>query len=147
MASGIYNAGILGIVNRSIDFVGDDIRVALIKTGAGFVFDKTHATLAAALGSAECDATGYVPKVASGKSIAQNDAVTPVTFRLGDITWTGLGGALNNTLDGVLVYLHTGNPATAVPLFWGDSNNLGSNGSDVVAEFDAYEGIAHLTNA
>lgn len=146
MASGIYNAGFLGIVNRSIDFINDDIRVALVKQGAGFVFDKTHATLAAALASAECNADGYVRKVASSKAIVANGVSMPVTFRLADITWTGLGGTVNNTIDGLIVYKHTGNDATAIPLFWGDSNNLGSNGSDMVADFHADEGVAHVNN-
>lgn len=147
MASGIYNAGIKQVVDRTIDFVGGSIKVALIKAGAGFAFDKTHTSLATALGAAECAATAYARKTLAGKSIAAVSAAVPFALKATNPTWAGLGGAANDTLDGAVVFFDTGTgDANCVPLAWLDPTNLVTNGSDVQLQFDATNGIIYLTN-
>lgn len=146
MATGIYNAGLLKLCDRTIDWANasTDIRIALVKSG--FTFDKTHTALSTALGANECDATAYVRKTTASRTIAANSSSNPVTWRVPDVTWTALGGASNNTLDGAIVYLYNVSDASAVPLFYLDPSNLVTNGSDVLLDMDGSAGVGGLTN-
>lgn len=149
MASGLYNDALLKISNRTIDWVSGSIKVALIKNGAGFSFDKTHTALSTALGTAESAATNYVRKTLTGKSIAAVSSTVPTAFKASNPTWTGLGGAANDTLDGAIVYFDpTGSSADSActPIAWLDPTNLVTNGSDVQLQFDATNGVFNQTN-
>lgn len=89
----------------------------------------------------ECDATDYVRKtITSGITITVDDANNRTDIDIGDITWTGIGGATNNTLAALLLCYDNdtgaGTDANIIPLLKWDFVYTTAD-IDLVAVFNA----------
>jgi hypothetical protein len=132
MADVVYNLA----KKTNIDWATADIR-ALLLGGASVPAgardpDLTNvAALLAVSGTTEVNATNYVRKTTTRTDTANN------TDNRGDqaisaaITWSAIGGALNDTIRAVVFYVYNASDASAVPYSYHDlSTPVPTNGSD-----------------
>jgi hypothetical protein len=103
----------------------NDAIVALLLKSAGLPadaalvdYDNVQALLAGP--ADECDATNYVRKVVTGLVVTVDDANERIDIDCDDPTWTGLGGATNNSLAKIVFCYNPdttgGTDADLVPL-------------------------------
>jgi hypothetical protein len=150
MTSMMINAIMAQLAAAGINWAtATDIR-ALLMVGAGNTV-KTDATVTAALANAnvdECAATNYVRKTLSGK--AATDSGNKVLLDADNLVWTALGGAVNETITGVLIYkgtLLSADDGTNVPLIsLALASSLTTNGGDVTITKDATNKWGYLNN-
>lgn len=127
----------LGAANDAIVF-------ALIKA-SGLEADaaiRDHDTLAAVFAAAndECDATDYVRKSITSATVTVDDTNERVDIDVADQTWTGLGGATNNTI-GALVAGYDGDTTSGsdtdiIPISF-HTFSVTTDNSDVTAQVAA----------
>ena len=95
----------------------------------------------------ECAATGYTggfagadrltATIVTTEQTANNRVVTIIT----DQTWTAIGGATNNTLEGVALIREITNDTLSIPIvFLLFSATLTTNGSDILVDYDGTNG-------
>lgn len=94
-------------------------------------------------GCTECDATNYARKILNDSQIVSSTVDQANDRRecdIPDVTWTGLGGAVNNSLVKLVIAYDpdstTGDDSTLVPLAAFDFPQQ-TNGSDVTAVINA----------
>jgi len=109
MAQVVTNQAKTDFVSGALNWVSDDIRVGLI-TGAsvpGGALDpdlNDVAGLLAVSGVAECAATNYARKTTSSRSATKDTVNDRVNMDFANLTWTSLGGAVNETVRAAFVY-------------------------------------------
>jgi hypothetical protein len=124
----------------------DALIVVLLKTAETDATLKDYTTLSALLAAGggtanvESNATNYVRKTASGITVTVDNTNDRLDIDMNDITWTGLGGATNNTTAKLLVCYDDdttgGTDANLVPLTAHDFV-VTTDGSDVTAQIAA----------
>jgi hypothetical protein len=149
MASGAYSRGVLNVLNGTIDLDTTTTKVGLAKSTYSPDPDESSLTTFA---SSEADCTGYTGGFAgAGRKTAtvtltEQTASNRVVGIIGDLTWTGLGGASNNTLGFAVWLREITNDAASVPLAYLQfSSNVTTNGSDVQVDFDDTNGNVRWT--
>lgn len=149
MASGAYNKGATDLQNRTIDWASDTIKVMPVKSS--YTFDPDHSSMTTPTAS-ELDCTGYTGgfagadrKTLGSKTITQDDTNNRSVYDAADPSAWTLGGAVNNTIGGFIVYKHLTNDAGSTPIFFCDITDLPTNGSTVTLQFAA-TGINYLQN-
>lgn len=128
MANGLYDAGRNAFLTADIDWVADDIRVALIDTGAYTVDLATHQFLSSVPGGARV--------AVGGASLANKTAVAGVADA-DDFTFTAVSGA---TVEAIIIYVHTGVDATARLIAYLDTATgltLTPSGADVLLRWSS----------
>jgi hypothetical protein len=146
MADGVFNVA----KGRVAYYAGlpatNDALVVVLLKATGLEADdalNNHDDLAALLAAAndEADATGYARiTVTAGVTVTVDDTNNRVDIDMPDLTWTGLGGATNNTLGKLLVCYDpdttTGTDSTLVPLTYHDFTAT-TDGTDLSAVIPA----------
>jgi hypothetical protein len=142
MADGVFN-----ISKGKISYYGglpatsDAIKCLLLKS-TGLVADATltdYDTITALLAGAsdECDFTDYVRKTLASITVTVDDTNDRVDIDCADITWTGAGGASNNTIGKLVTFYvpdtGTESDTTNIPLTYHDFVYTTSN-VDVTAQ-------------
>lgn len=135
-----------------IDFreAGDDIRIMLIKVKASTTTDteKDKVTISGFTTLGEVAATNYVRKAIANQAVNQDDPNLRAEFDGDDITFTALGGALNDTIGAILVFKFVTNDADSIPIAYidnaGSDFSVPTNGGNVVIGWDP-EGILQAT--
>lgn len=100
--------------------------------------------------SHEITATNYVPGFAGGgrKTVVPTSQYSTVNnrteFAIPDQTWSSLGGEVNDTIGGLLLYVHQTNDGASVPLTFFEIADLTTNGSDVTFDFLALGGGGNI---
>lgn len=148
MASRSYNAGMLALANRTVDFIADTIEVVLVKSSYVMDPDHTGATPAA---SEISGVAGYVGgfggagrKVLASKTIAQDTALDRVVYDAADPSLWTLG--TGDTAGGAVIQKKgSASDATAVPLWFLDITDFPTNGGTFTLTFDA-QGIDYIQN-
>jgi hypothetical protein len=129
----VYNAVKEDFMNGATDWDTTDIRCMLVKTT--YTFNADHLTVddgsANDPASHELVATNYVRKTVPTRTVVRVDASDRAEARHGVITWTALGGAANDTIHGIVFYVHNAADAAARLIAFDDVTNLTTNGSDV----------------
>lgn len=154
MASTAYSNGVENILNGTIDLDTSALKSMLLKNtypedpDQAFVDDGTANDLA----SHECDATGYTggfngaDRLTTAVTITEQTANNRVVTIFADKTWTGIGGAANNTLEGVALIREITNDAASIPIVYLlFSATLTTNGSDILVDFDGTDGNLRWT--
>ncbi|MBK9181420.1 MAG: hypothetical protein IPM45_18060 [Acidimicrobiales bacterium] len=123
MASDFYQKGLEHFCQGDIDWLNDDIKVALVDSGAYTV---------------DLAADEYLDDIAGAAIVATSDPLVDKTCTLGvldaaDVTIEDVTGS---TVEKVLIYKDTGNAATSILLLYGDGV-VTPNGSDVLISFPA----------
>lgn len=138
MASGAYSFGVLQILNGAVDTDTTATKIGLAKST--YAPAKTEANLTT-FAASEADCTGYTGgfggagRKAATVSLTETSG-TKVVNVFTDLTWTGLGGASNNTLGFAVWLREVTNDAASIPLaFFSFTSNVTTNGSDILVDF------------
>jgi hypothetical protein len=149
MASGAYSRGVLKVLDGTIDLDTTATKVGLAKST--YAPDPDESSLST-FASSEADCTGYTGafggagRKAATVTLTEQTANNRVVAILTDLTWTGLGGASNNTLGYAVWLREITNDASSVPLaYLNFTANLTTNGSDVLVDFDGTNGNVRWT--
>lgn len=131
----VFDKAITKIVNNSINLVTDDIRVLLV--GAATTADtETEVEFISEFTTLdECNATNYVRKALVNEAVNEDLANNRAEFDADDVTWTALGGAVDFTIQAIVLYKHVTTDADSIPIAYLDNSGAsfaqGTNGSDV----------------
>lgn len=149
MASGAYSRGVLKILDGTIDLDTTVVKVGLAKSA--YAPDPDESSLST-FAASESDATGYTGGFGGGGrktatiTLTEQTANNRVVTIIGDLTWTALGGATNNTLRYAVLLREITNDASSVPIaFFQFTSDLTTNGSDVLVDFDGTNGNLRWT--
>lgn len=128
MANALYDLGREGFLDGSIDWDTDDIRAALVDTGAYTVDLANHKFLSSVASGARIATLGAGM---SGKTVAAGVA------NASSITFSAVTGA---SIEAIVIYKHTGSDATARLIAYIDTATglpLTPNGGDVTVQWDS----------
>jgi hypothetical protein len=149
MASGAYSRGVLKVLDGTIDLDTTATKVGLAKST--YAPDPDEASLTT-FASSEADATGYTGafggagRKAATVTLTEQTASNRVVSIIGDLTWTALGGATNNTLGFAVWLREITNDAASVPIaYFQFTSNVTTNGSDILVDFDGTNGNVRWT--
>jgi len=145
MASTAYSKGVLNCLNGGIDLDAASVtKVGLAVTT--YVPDPDEAALTT-FAANEATCTGYTGGFAgagrktASVTLTEQTANNRVVAIIADLTWTALGGAVNNTLRYAVWLREITNDASSVPLAALQfTSDLTTNGSDVLVDFDNVNG-------
>ena len=139
MANGVFNIA-KGAVAEKVRDGAANLLVLLLKANeaeATLVDRDDIAALLGAAGNTESDATDYARKTGLTGTITVDDTNDRVDVDVPEQTWTGLGGATNNTLTKLIVaYQESAADSGRVPLTHHDFA-ITTDDSDVTAVFNA----------
>lgn len=144
MASTAFSRGVLSVLNGAIDLDTTALKVGLAKSTYSPDPDESSLTTFAA---AEADCTNYAGGFSgSGRksatiTLTEQTANNRVVLIVGDLTWSALGGASNNTLAYADLLREITSDALSVNIAaFQFASNLTTNGSDVLVDFDGTNG-------
>jgi hypothetical protein len=149
MANFVYNKAKRKLLTADIDLNADDIRILAVKAAGSTTTDTEDD--AEFIGSfttlGEIVATNYVRKAVTGEAVADDAANNRAEFTFSAVTWTALGGAVNDTIGAFIVYKHVTNDADSIPILYIDTaTGVGlpytTNGADLTFTPNA-EGVLH----
>lgn len=148
MASRAYNAGMLALVNRTVDYLNDTIEIVIVKSSYVMDPDHTGGTPAASEITGVAGYTGGFGgagrKVLASKTLTADNALDRVVWDAADpSTWTlGTG----DTPGGLVIQKKgSASDATAIPLWFLDIVDFPTNGGTLAITFDA-NGIDYIQN-
>lgn len=132
---------------KSLDFVNDDIRVALLMTNTSVLTagQEDLLTVGALTTLDEYDGAAYVRKVLAGKAVAADNPGNLGSFDANDVLWSTLGAGTRSA-KGILGFKFITNDTDNIPLFWIDAGGfpLAGNGGDLTVVWAA-GGILNAT--
>jgi hypothetical protein len=132
MSSNTYNNGLLKIADRTINYVGDTLRVMLVD--AAYTFNAAHVAVADITN--EIVATNYVRKDLAGKSIV--GASNVVSFLADSVVWLALGPPTSGpTPAKAVVYKFNVDDAGSLLIACIDFPDQTLNGSDCTLDWNA----------
>lgn len=153
MASTAYTNGLEALMDNTFDYTSV-IKATLLKNtypedpDQAFVDDGS----ANDIQSHEADATGYTGGFAGADRLTttlvttEQTASNRVVVICTDQTWTAIGGATNNTLEGVAWIREITNDAASIPVvFLLFTATLTTNGSDILVDYDGTDGNLRFT--
>lgn len=134
MTTTVYNISKGKAADGSFDSDTTAIDCLLMKVCPAGSQDPDLTTVAAVLAvstAAECDFTNYVRKTAlSGRSVSVDNTNDRAVTAAGTITWSSAGGATNNNIVAVLIYIQGANDSARVPISIDVFTAVPTNGSD-----------------
>lgn len=135
MADFCFNALKGGVLSGAIDLDTNDIRVMLLGTALveGTVQD---ADTISAITLDEITATNYARKSLT-ETVTTDDTNNRGVFDATDVTWTSLGGAVNDTIEAALIFKFVTNDTDSVPLIHLDLATTPTNGGDITLQFNS----------
>ncbi|CAB4177316.1 hypothetical protein UFOVP998_11 [uncultured Caudovirales phage] len=116
MAATIFNEGKKRLFNGGVDLDASDLRVLLVKDT--YVVDPDQSALddgtSSDIASHEVTASGYARQTLANKVVSVDLTNNFSYFDADDVTFPSM--AVGQSIGGVVLFLHTGSDATAVPL-------------------------------
>ena len=137
--SKVYNPGLLKLLDGTIDFENDTIKVLLVDDNHSF--DKTH-EFVDDVDTNEASGTGYERKTLANASISLDTGNDRVEFDADDLSYTGLDAG---TIASAILYKEVTNDSDSPLIADIDFTDLVTNGSDVDLQVNA-EGFFYITN-
>jgi hypothetical protein len=141
MASGWFTEGLKKLVDGSIDIDTSTIKVMLVK--AAYTYDPDHDQVSDISGN-EIAATNYTSgyggagRKTASVTLQNTTASNRLDIAIGDLTWTSLGGASNDTVAAAVVIFETGGADTSsIPLAYLDITDTPTNGGNFTLDFAA----------
>ena len=147
MASGWFSQGLLRTLDGTIDLDTSTLKLMLVDTG--YTYDPDHEVVdpgtndAADLSHNEVVATNYTGGFGgAGRKTAvvtmqKSNASNRVEIAIGDLTWTSLGGATNDTVGGSALIREITNDTQSIPIGFFDVTDTPTNGGNVTLDFAA----------
>lgn len=149
MASGAFSRGVLKILDGTIDLDTTAVKAGLAQSSYAPDPDESSLTTFAA---SEATCTGYTGGYAGGGrkaatiTLTEQTASNRVVTIIGDLTWSALGGATNNTLGYEVILREITNDASSVPIaYLNFTANVTTNGSDIAVDNDGTNGNIRWT--
>lgn len=152
MASGMYNRALKEITDRTLD-ITTGCKVMLVNST--YTYDPDNDFVAAGGANdpddAEITATNYARgfggagRKAATLTFVEQDANNRAVIRIADLTWTALGGATNDTVEGAILIKEGTSDADSKLVAYFDLPTTPTNGSDVVLDFDGTDGNIRFT--
>lgn len=149
--AGWYNKAAWRIMSGDLNLGSATIKAALLKSD--YTPDPDHATMSSVVGASsvnEIDATNYTKgpgPSTSRKAVtlsfgaSPNNTLNRVDIGIDDLTWAALGGATNDVVAWVVLYIHADNsndalntPLAYFPVIGGDEG-YETNGSDLLINY------------
>ena len=142
MASNLYNPGLLKLLDRTVDFENDTIKVLLVDTS--HAFDKTDEFVSdiVANEAANVSGSGYERKTLGSKTILLDAANDRVEYDCANPTYTAINAG---TIAAAIVFKEGVDDASSPLLAQIDFADLVTNGSDVELQVNA-DGLFTVTN-
>jgi len=153
MASTAFTNGLEALMDGTFNYTST-IKAMLEKTTYVEDPDQSFVDLAGTddLAAHECDATGYTGGFAGADRLTctlvttEQTANNRVVVICSDQTWTAIGGATNNTLEGVAWIREITSDAASIPIVYLTfSASLTTNGSDILVDYDGTDGNLRFT--
>jgi uncharacterized protein YdaL len=147
MASFVTDIGMRSLLDGSIQVGTTPLKLMLVKSSyTSYAATDTNLTT---LTTNEIVATNYTGGFGGSgrKSVTAAAAATAsgAKITLGNVTWTALGGATNDTVGlAVLIRENTSN-ADSIPVVYLDISDTPTNGSDIVISMDSVNGQIRFT--
>lgn len=151
MASFVTNRSVKRILDRSLD-ITTGCKVMLC--GTGLTADQDSDFIGSAAGTAgatEITATNYTRgfggagRKAATTTFTEQDASNRAVVIVGDLTWTALGGAVNDTVGFACLVKEGSSDADSELIAVFDLSDTPTNGSDLTLDFDGTDGNVRFT--
>lgn len=141
MASGWYTQGLLKLLDGTIDIDTSTLKIMLVKSA--YTYDPDHDQVSD-ISSNEIVATNYTSgfsgagRKTASITLQNTTASNRVDIAIGDLTWTSLGGASNDTVAAAVLIFETGGADTAsIPIAYLDHTDTPTNGGNFTLDFAA----------
>lgn len=146
MGAGLYTYGWMKVLDGTIDLDTTTLKMMIHTTATTYTYDADHTAVAAGgandLDDAEANVTNYTRgwggagRKTATVTLQANNTNNRVDIAIGDLTWTSLGGASNQTINGATLIREGGASDTdSIPLANFDLANTITNGGDVTLDF------------
>ena len=142
MASNLYNPGLLKLLDGTIDFENDTIKVLLVNTS--HTYDKTDEFVSdiVANEASNVSGTGYERKTLASKTVTLDAANDRVEYDSANPTYTAINAG---TIAAAIVYKEVTTDSDSPIIAQIDFADLVTNGSDVELQVNA-DGLFTVTN-
>lgn len=140
--SKVYNPGLLKLLDGTIDFENDTIKLLLVDTNHSFTKSDEFVSDIVANEATNSSGSGYERKTLSNASIALDAGNDRVEFDADDITYTAIDAG---TIASAIIYKEVTNDADSPLIADIDFTDLVTNGSDVDLQVNA-DGFFYITN-
>lgn len=142
MASNLYNPGLLKLLDGTVDFENDAIKVLLVDTN--HTFDKTDEFVSdiVANEASNVSGTGYERKTLASKTITLDAANDRVEYDAANPSYTSINAG---TIAAAIVYKEGTGDSDSPLLAQIDFADLVTNGSDVELQVNV-DGLFTVTN-
>lgn len=156
MASGSYQRNVVKMLDGTIAYLTDTIKMLLVSTATAYTYDPDHEFVDAGgandIIDAEANVTNYTRgyggagrKTLASKTMTNNDTSNRVELDCADVTWTALGGASNQTLAAAVVLKEgAANDTTSRMFAYLDFTDTATNGGDITVQI-ATNGFLNFT--
>lgn len=145
----VYEKAITKVVGAT-NLASADVRVLLVGASTTADTETEIEFLSGFTTLDEISATNYARKTVASEAINEDLTNNRAEFDFEDQTWSSLGGASNDTIQGAVVYVHVTDDTDSWPLCYLDDNgssfNKTTNGSDMVLTLNA-QGVIQFTAA
>jgi len=145
MASFVYTIAKVDVLKGTIDFDGDDIRVAAVMTNTTCDTEEDVALMNGFTTLDEMDGANYARIALLNEVVNTDNTNDRGEFDADNITWSSLGAGTRD-VAGLVVYKHVTNDTDSVPICYIDSGGFPftANGGDLTIQWNA-EGILQAT--
>jgi len=140
--SKVYNPGLLKLLDGTIDFENDTIKLLLVDTNHSFTKSDEFVSDIVANEATNSSGSGYERKTLANASIALDTGNDRVEFDADDISYTAIDAG---TIASAIIYKEVTNDADSPLIADVDFTDLVTNGSDVDLQVNA-EGFFYITN-
>ena len=140
--SKVYNPGLLKLLDGTIDFENDTIKLLLVDTNHSFTKSHEFVSDIVANEATNSSGSGYERKTLANASIALDTGNDRVEFDADDISYTAIDAG---TIASAIIYKEVTNDSDSPLIADIDFTDLVTNGSDVDLQVNA-EGFFYITN-
>ena len=133
MANLVYEEGIKSLLDRSIDWINDTIKVMAVSSV--YTPNKDDQFIDTGGASDPVDARIGTDQTLGSKAIGKDTTGDFAYLDAADPTWSALAGG--STIVAFVVYKDTGTPTTSKVLAYIDVTDTATNGGDVTLQFAA----------
>lgn len=141
MASGWYNKGLAALMHGDFSLLSSGIKIMLLKTS--YTYDPDHDFVNQL---SEISATNYTGGFGgSGRktlsvTVSEDDTNNRGKAVFSNVTWSALGGAVNDTVGAAVIFHEGTSDADSVLIAYFDLADTATNGSDFTLSMDASNG-------
>lgn len=131
MANGVYNRGKYLVATAALNLATADLRMLLVKST--YAFDADHNFVADVVaGAQEISVAGYARQALAAKTVTEDDANDFAYLDADDPVFAAL--VAGQTVGGAVLFIHTGNDATAQLVGFYDLADTLTNGGDITVQ-------------